>query len=211
MKVFPILFVCLLAALAPVAAQTQNAEIRKQVDQAIEDFKNKNYDAVVAFADAAPLDGNDKAFILNLKGAALTKKKDYAGAQAAFSQALEAAPGMFAARFNIHEIDFLQGRYAEAGQGFAEMLQADPTNELLGFKVFLSQLKSGDKEAAQKTLSKIRYPGDTPAWYFAQAAWFLEKGDKGRASDYLAGARYIFSGKTELYEESFTELGWPIK
>lgn len=211
MKLFSFLIAVTLASLATASAQNQNAELRKQVEQAIEDFKNKKYDAVVAFADSAPLEGGDKAFVLNLKGAALTKKKDYAGAQKAFSEALETAPGMFAAQFNIHEIDFLQGKYPEAVQGFSEMLQGDPTNELLGFKVFLAQLKSGDKDAAQKTLSKIRYPGDTPAWYFAQAAWLLEKGENDRASDYLTGARYIFPGKTELYEESFTDLGWPTK
>lgn len=211
MKSFSIALATLLAAIAGALAQPQTAEIRKQVEQAIEDFKNKKYDAVISFADSVPLEGGDKAFVLNLKGAALTKKKDFAGAQAAFNSALEAAPGMFAARFNLHEIDFLQGKYSEAGQGFSEMLQNDPSNELLGFKVFMSQLKSGDKDSAQKTLSRIRYPGDTPAWYFAQAAWLLDKGENDRASDYLAGARYIFPGKTELYEESFADLGWPIK
>jgi tetratricopeptide (TPR) repeat protein len=148
---------------------------------------------------------------MNLKGAAYTKKKDFVQARACFEKSLELVPGMFAARFNLGEIEFLQGNYDKALSTFRSMLEADPRNELLQFKVFLCYLQMKDDEAAQKALAKVRYPGDTPAWYYAQAAWEFSRGNKGLVSDYLSGARYIFPGKTEIFDETFADLGFPRK
>ncbi|MEX1117543.1 MAG: tetratricopeptide repeat protein, partial [Terrimicrobiaceae bacterium] len=141
--------------------------------------------------------------------AAYTKKKDYVEAKRNFEKALELAPGMFAAHFNMGEVEFLQGNYDEALAKFQVMLDADPRNELLQFKVFMCYLLRGDERAAKRSLSRIKYPGDTPAWYYAQAAWEHKQGNKAKTSEYLSGARYIFSGKTDIFDETFTDLDFP--
>ncbi len=202
------LFVLAAAALPLCADEVQDG-VREQVEAIIEDFNQKNYDSAIARIEAMKPEGADAAFLLNLKGAAFTKKKDYAEAEKAFNQAIALSPGLFAAHFNLGEIQFLQGHYDQALKKFQAMLDADPRNELLQFKVFLSQLNLGDESAAKRTLSRIKYPGETPAWYYAQAAWEHSKGNKAKVSDYLAAARYLFQGKTELFDETLADLGIP--
>jgi tetratricopeptide (TPR) repeat protein len=197
----------LLAARCP--AQEVSAEYRQKVEDALKAFEKKKYAEVITMIDAIPATGEDAAFLLNLKGAAYTKEEKYAEAKAAFAAALDISPGMFAARYNLGEILFLQRDFENAEGWFRTMLNDDPRNELLLFKVFLSQLQNGDGESAERTLSRMRFPGNTPAWYFAQAAWEHSRGNKGKASDYLTNARQLFPGQTEIYEETFSDLGLP--
>lgn len=207
-----IAFGCVLFGLAAVRAQEPVDEnIRLEVESVLKLFERKKYEEVVQRISSMPQDSEVGAFLLNLQGAAYTKLKDYEAAKSAFEKALEKSPGMFAATFNQGEILFLQRKYPEALAWFSGMLANDPRNELLQFKVFMCQLLSGDTEAARKSLSRMKFPGDTPAWYFASAAWELQRGNRSKASDFLDGARYIFPGKTEIYEETFADLGWPTK
>lgn len=206
----PILtFLAFLALLPCLVAQGVDENFRAQVETVIEDFNDKKYDSAISKIDAIKAEGEDAAFLTNLKGAAYTKKKDYAEAKRNFEKALELAPGMFAAHFNMGEVDFLQGNYEAALSKFQTMLDADPRNELLQFKVFMCYLLMGDERAAQRALARIKYPGDTPAWYYAQAANEHKKGNKSKASEYLSGARYIFSGKTDIFDETFSDLDFP--
>jgi len=182
---------------------------RAQVETVIEDFNNKKYDSAISRIDSIQAEGEDAAFLTNLRGAAYTKKKDFVEAKRNFEKALELAPGMFAAHFNLGEVEFLQGNHKEGLAKFQTMLDADPRNELLQFKVFMCYLLMGEERAAKRSLSRIKYPGDTPAWYYAQAAWEHKQGNKSKASEYLSGARYIFPGKTEIFDETFSDLDFP--
>lgn len=210
-------FLCLAVAAALAALASANAQeavdenLRLEVEGLVKLFERKKYDQVIQGVEQIQADGDLGGFVANLKGAALTKLKDYEGAKAAFESALEKSPGLFSATYNLGEILFLQKKYPQALAWFQRMLANDPRNELLQFKVFLCQLLTEDVEAARKTLSRMRFPGETPAWYYAYAAWELHRGNRRQAMDYLNGARFIFPGKTELFDETFSELGWPTK
>lgn len=182
---------------------------RAQVETIIEDFNDKKYDSAISRIDTIKAEGEDAAFLTNLRGAAYTKKKDYAEAKRNFEKALELSPGMFAAHFNLGEVDFLQGNFEAALTKFQTMLDADPRNELLQFKVFMCHLMMGDDRASKRALARIKYPGDTPAWYYAHAAYEHKQGNKSKASEYLSGARYIFPGKTDIFDETFSDLDFP--
>ena len=204
-----LIFFCI-AALCPLGAQVDDS-FRQQVETIIKDFDRKDYEAVIAGVEATEATGENAAFLENLRGAAYTKMKNYPAAKASFERALEFSPGMFAANFNLGELLFLQKEFEPARKWFQRMLIEDPRNELLQFKVFLCFLQMGDESGAQKALDAIRYPGDTPAWYYAQAAWEFSRDNKGRARDFLAGARYIFPGKTDIFDETFMDLGLPTR
>lgn len=204
----PILF-CI-ATLGPLGAQVDDT-LRQQVETILKDFERNDYDAVISKVEATEATGESAAFLENLRGAAYTRIKNYPAAKASFERALELSPGMFAANFNLGELLFLQKDFKSAREWFQRMLIQNPQNELLQFKVFLCFLQLGDESGAQKALDAIRYPGDTPAWYYAQAAWEFSRNNKGRARDFLAGARYIYPGNTDLFDETFIELGLPTR
>jgi hypothetical protein len=91
------------------------------------------------------------------------------------------------------------------------MQQADRPNELLQFKVFLCHLQSGHTAEAAAELKTMKYPSDTPAWYYANAAWESKNGNNKKAREYLTGARYIFGPKTAIFEETFEDLGIKLR
>jgi len=178
---------------------------------ALADFDAKKYDAALEKLQTIDKSLPDDPFVMNLLGAAYTKKKDYPAAQKCFEKALEKQPDFFPAKFNVGEILFLQRHYPEALEYFEKMQAVDRRNELIQFKVFLCELQLGDKEAAAKTMKSIKFPGDTPAWYYAQAAWESKNGNKKKAIEYLTGAKYIFGSKTALFDETFDDLGIKLR
>lgn len=199
------------ASAAFVQAQTAPPSISREnkalIQASLVDFDAKKYDLALQKLQTVEKSLPGDPFILNLLGAAYTKKKDYATAQGYFEQALSKQPDFFPAKFNLGELLFLQRRYAEALQYFGNMQQMDPRNELLQFKIFLCELQLGDKDAATAILKTIKYPSDTPAWYYAQAAWESKNGNNKKALEYVIGAKNIFGLKTALFDETFEDLG----
>ena len=184
-----------------------STDSRALVQGAMADFNAKKYDDALGKLNAADKLSPKDPFVLNLLGAVYTKKKDFPTAKQYFERALAKQPGFFPAKFNIGELIFLDGRYGDALDFFRQLLQESPNSELLQFKVFLCEFKLVNKEHAEKALNSVRYPVDTPAWYFAQAAWALQKGDKKKAHECVEGARYIFGAKTAMFEESCQDIG----
>ena len=181
------------------------------IQGALADFDAKNYDEALKKLQDLDAKMPGDPFVQNLLGAAYTKKKDFATAQKYFDKALEKAPDFFPAKFNVGELLFLERQYAEALEYFQKMQEKDPQNELLQFKVFLCLLQLGNKEVAAKALRGIKYPGDTPAWYYGQAAWESKNGDNRKALEYVTGAQYIFGPKTALFDETFEDLGIKLR
>ena len=198
-------------SLEQVSLPNNSRESKILVQAALSDFDAKNYDAALTKLQAVNAKTPDDAFVQNLLGAAYTKKKDYVAAQICFDKALQKQPDFFPAKFNVGELLFLQRRYAEALRYFQQMQERDPQNELLQFKVFLCQLQLGDNEQAAKALKTIKYPGDTPAWYYGQAAWASKHGDNKNASEYITRAQSIFGQKTALFDETFKDLGIKLR
>ena len=176
------------------------------IQGALADFDAKNYDEALKKLQDLDAKMPGDPFVQNLLGAAYTKKKNFATAQKHFDKALEKAPDFFPAKFNVGELLFLEHQYAEALEYFQKMQEKDPQNELLQFKVFLCLLQLGNKERAAKALKGIKYPGDTPAWYYGQAAWESKGGNNRKALEYVTGAKYIFGPKTALFDETFEDL-----
>ena len=205
----------LVVSAAFVQAQTAPPNVSREakalIQSSLADFDAKNYDQALQKLQSVEKSMPGDPFILNLLGAAYTKKKDFTVAQGYFEKALAKQPDFFPAKFNIGELLFLQRRYAEAKQYFEAMQQMDPRNELLQFKIFLCSLQLGDKDSATAMLKTIKYPGDTPAWYYAQAAWESKNGNNKKALEYLTGAKYIFGPKTALFDETFEDLGIKLR
>ncbi len=68
--------------------------------------------------DIAP----DLFSVHNLLGAAYTKMRDFEKARVSFAKAVELAPRAFMARFNVTELDFVEGKFEDAIAGFAPLI-----------------------------------------------------------------------------------------
>ncbi len=203
----------MICGLVPTHAQEKSpdAQVQALVEKALVQFNADKYDAALPILEEANKLRPNTPFILNLLGAAYTKKKDFTKAKEQFDQALAIDYTFFPAQFNLGEIFFLQKQYASALDHFSRMLKNYPDNELLQFKVVLTLLLTDHKEDAEKLASKMKFPGQEPAWYYTQASIAMKSGDKGQARKNINAAEVMYSGKTSLYNETFQDLDWPTK
>jgi len=180
------------------------------VERVLADYEAERYDAALerleALRDRPPGD----PLILNLMGSVYIKKLNYQKAERSFRQALDLEPGFFPAAYNLGELLFLQEKYALAREYYQTMRATDHRHELLQFKVALCDILAGETERAKKVMNAIKYPGDSPAWYYAHAALEHKQGNTAKAREYIRGAKFVYGPeKTALFDETFKTIGIP--
>lgn len=172
--------------------QTKRDVHDELVDKAIELVENGQFlEALERLDEAERLEPPDH-FVLNMRGVTFTKLQQWDKAEQYFKRAIEAAPGFFPARFNFGEMLFLQQKKEEALHYFEVLNYSFPRNELIEFKLVMLFCVTGRMEDAKRTASRMMFPGDSPAWYCAQAAIFFKEGNYQEAMRYVRTAERIF-------------------
>ena len=176
--------------------------------QTASDYLQKN-DGKRALAAISPVLAQhpDNPMALNIKGAILTKQKDYDGAQACYEAALRASPGLFAARYNLGDLLVRRQQVEAATDYIRTLLREQPDNELLQYKLLLLLLRRDADPQLQARLFPSEIPSGTAAWYYARAARAYRKGQAGEASRYLEVARSVFGDQTAIFQEELDESG----
>jgi tetratricopeptide (TPR) repeat protein len=149
--------------------------------------------------DAAEKAEPNKPEIPNLRGAIFTKQKRFGEASQQFNQALALDPKFYPAKFNLAEVSLLQGKYPDAARAYQELKQVDPDSELLDFKLALCALLSGEDARAAAIVDLMKFPGKTPAYYYARAAIAMKRGQKEAAQKYLETVKKYYSDEQCAY------------
>ena len=172
---------------------------REQVDEALRRaaraFIGGDYRRAVALIEGRrhAIAGNAEA--LNLLGAAYSELTRQRKAREAFSAALDLQPDHFWAAYNLAELDFVEGRSAQARGKFLELKSRHPAmSELLDLKLVLTHLAEDDIAAAREVAVAMPFPCDTPSWYVARAALDLHTGDSDSAYRWLAESERVMPG-----------------
>src|SRR4029077_15690209 len=109
------------------------------------------------------------------------KKKDYTTARDRFEALLSKASG---------------GDKSEAAQ-------------IIKFNIFMTFLLEGKESRAQKMMEQFQFTGDTPALYYAQAAWEFKNNNPNKTTSWITPAKKIYSPALNLvFADSFYDLGW---
>jgi tetratricopeptide (TPR) repeat protein len=205
--------VMILGLLAPVlfAAETELKrpegfmELMNEAAIAAEDRKFDVASEKVAAAEKlAPGD----PLVLNAKAAILIEQRKFDEGERALNELLAKQPKFYPALYNKCEIRFLQKRYPEARAGFSELLENNPKDELARFKIFLCNLMEKQEEKAKEMLDSLPFPGNTPAYYYAHAAWDGTHGKPKEAKDWIRSAQQIFRpGQRNVFHSTLVELG----
>lgn len=202
----PFIFLLLLLALetswSQVTAPLPEESTQAAIESVLKDIDAKKNDEALAKLEVLQTQMPEDPLILNLIGSVYTSKNDYLAAESYYRKSLKKKPGFFPAVYNLGELLFLQKNYTEAREHFQAMRASDSRNELLQFKIVLCDLELNETSRAKKLADAIKYPGDSPAWYYAQAACEGKSGNKKKAREYIAGAKYIFGPKTSLFDDS---------
>ena len=77
------------------------------------------------------------------------------------------------------------------------------------YKIFMTYLLEGKDSRAQKLMEQFQFTGDTPALYYAQAAWEFKHNNPDKASDWVTSAKRIYSPALNgVFADAFYDLGW---
>jgi len=182
-------FLVLAARVAPADQRSTNAAIERATNA----FNQGRLEEAGRQIDAAARSGSKKPEIPNLRGAILTSQKRYDEAIEQFNQALALDSKFYLAKFNLAEVKMLEGKYAEATQDYEALKEVDPESELVDFKLVLCAVLSGEQSKASGIADLMKFPGKTPAYYYARAAIALRQGGKEAAQKYYDNVKKYYS------------------
>jgi tetratricopeptide (TPR) repeat protein len=189
----------------------------EKFEQAEQAFQQRDLTAARKLVDEADAADPNQAATINLRGEILLAQKDFDGAEAAFKQASKIDPKFREAQYNLAQIPFKKKDYAKARDRFEALFSATPApggdknqvSQVIKFKIYLTLLLEGKDSRAQKMMEQFQFTGDTPALYYAQAAWEFKHNNAAKANDWITSARKIYSPAMNLvFADAFYDLGW---
>ncbi len=187
-------------------------EYLKLIGESANLFEREEFQQALDRLDKADAIQMETPIALNLRGAIATETGELDSARTLFQKALEKDGAYFPSRFNLGEILFLEKKYTEARDHFMGMLKDTPDNELLQFKVFLTYLMQDDMLQAQQALENIKFPSDTPSYYFANAALHFHQNEPEEARSFIDSSMRIFgAGPNRFFKRSLADLGFLSK
>ena len=176
------------------------------------EFHQGDLDAAARALDQLEGAAQPSAQSLDLRGSIFMEQKKLDEALAAFRAAHAADPALFAPRLHIGDALLRQQKWEEARAAYDAVMRETNiliSHEKLRFAVLMTHLGAGDKAGGQPALARVTFPTETPAYYYAQAAWAFANGEKRDGEKWMDRAADIFDAKTTAwFARPFYELGW---
>jgi tetratricopeptide (TPR) repeat protein len=188
---------------------------RSRFEQAQQALQQRDFVTARKFIDEADAAEPNQPATLNLRGEILTEQKEFDEAEATFKKAAKIDPKFREAQYNLAQIPFKKKDYALARERFETLFKQTPggdknqASQIIKFKIFLTLLLEGKDSRAQKMMEQFQFTGDTPALYYAQAAWEFKHNNPNKASDWVTSAKKIYSpALNNVFADAFYDLGW---
>src|SRR5438067_8840998 len=195
-------------------AAKSKAFARSRVEQARQAYQQRDFVAARKFIDDADAAEPNQAATLNLRGEILLEQKQFDQAEAEFKKALKADSKFRQAQFNLALVPLKKKDYATARDRFEALLsktggEKSEAAQLIKFNIYMTYLLEGKDSRAQKLMEQFQFTGDTPALYYAQAAWEFKNNNPTKATDWITSAKKIYSPALNVvFADSCYDLGW---
>ncbi len=201
------------------ALDTLPSDYRLLVGQCMERFQARDFTGALVAADKADKLMPPTVWTINVRGAVAIERRQFKEGEAYCVEALQKDAQFFPALFNLCEIPFLKGRYAEARAMWEKLLAGYPaqrnsivrdgTPELLIYRIFLCYLLDRDLNKAKAWLDRLPFPSDTAAYYYAHAAWEKANGHEDQWKYWLRQAEFIWpAAKRTNFTDVLMQIGW---
>jgi len=197
----------------PLRSQGRTALVK--FEQAQQALRRRDYTTARKLVDEADKAQPNKAATLNLRGEILMGQKEFDQAEVSLKKAAKLDPKLREAQYNLAQIPFKKQDYAKARERFEELLKQtpggdkNPVGELIEFKIYMTLLLEGKESRAQAMMEQFSFTGDTPALYYAHAAWEFKHNNPEKAADWGDSAEKIYSPSlNNVFADAFYDLGW---
>jgi len=194
---------------ASAANKLYPAAYVKAVGEVIKLFRVRDWPAALAAIDKADKIHPPTPITLNTRGAIAIEQRNFEEGARYCEEALKLDPKFYPARFNLAEIQLVQGHYPEARKLFEKFIRENSKDELSRFRVFLTFLLEKNYDDARRAIDLIPFPGDTPAYYYANASWEFAHERAAEGHKWLGRADWTFGPeKCATFADSLYEIGW---
>lgn len=173
----------------------------------------RNFDALQKL-DEAELLQPSSPLIPNVRGSVFTAMRDIPKARENFEKARSLSPDAFEPKFNLVELDYVEGKFPEAESGFSKLLAEYPklkleVRHLTQFKILVCRLKQDNVPGAQEIAKTFSFMDDTPAYYYSKAAFEYQQGKKTEGNEWLGRAARIYKKPALVpYLDTLMEAKW---
>ena len=196
-------------------SEKTKATARAKFEQAQQALRQSDLAAALKLIDEADQAVPNQAATINLRGAILRQQGQFDQAEAAFKKAAKLDPKLREAQYNLAQIPFKKKEYAKARDRFETLYKRTPGGdknqaaELIKFQIYMTLLLEGKESRAHAMMDEFQFTGDTPALYYAQAAWEFQHNNAEKAADWTASANKIYSSAlNSVFAEAFYDVGW---
>jgi tetratricopeptide (TPR) repeat protein len=192
------------------------AKAQESFGKAERAYRQADYPTALQLLDAVDAAAPNQAVSYNLRGEVLLAQGKVEEAETALQNALAADPQFADARFNLALVPFRKGDYDESRKQFEALLGATGggakerrREELIRYEIFLTLLREGRDAVAQKAMDEFKMMDETPALYYAQAAWAFQHGNFEQGNNWVANADNLYSAElNRSFAAPFAALGW---
>ncbi len=156
----------------------------------------------------------DSPVLINVRGSIYTTMRDFVHAKECFDRAEKILPDAIEPKFNKVELLYADMKYPEAEVAFQKLIADFPKlkedlRHLAIFKILICQLKQNKIADAEKTMKSFTFMDDTPAFYFAKAAFAFNSSDNEEGKNWMNKAGNIFrADKNAFYINTMMEARW---
>jgi tetratricopeptide (TPR) repeat protein len=172
-------------------------------------YAGRDFDKALAKLDLAEKAHPNIPDTWDLRGAIYAEQHDFPKAQTAFEQAYKLSPRDFWPPYNLAQLLLMQKKYAEAAAAFQKLEVYKGQQELVQFKIIYSEVLEAKNDDAKTVLDAMKFPGDTPAYYFAHSAYgFATKNEKDGNYWYQAGLKVFGPDRCVSYYDALVNAGW---
>jgi len=184
-------------------------EYEPTVLSAMRSFVGRDFKTALEFVDKADRMYQPTARTVNIRAAVAIEEKKYDEGRQYCIKALQLDPKFFPALFNLAEIPFMQGKYAEARLTYEKLIEDEQNADLVKFRLLLTYLLEKNDERAKELLDKVPLLNDTPVYFYSHAAWEFGHGNEKEAQSYISSAETVFpKSKLANFIDVFYDLGW---
>ena len=195
-----------------VLAGEKSAVGENSLEVARQSFQAENFAATHAALDRFEKTDRPTAESLDLRGCAYMEQGKFDEAAKAFEAAHNASPTVFTPQIHAGDLLLRQKKFSEARDIFEALLKEKNiliSNERLRFGILMTYLGEHNEQGAQNALQHIGFPTQTPAYYYAQAAWGFAHGKDVEAKKWIGAASKIFeTNAIPWFAYPLYEFGW---